>query len=322
MYRWSGSSYIKLNDIDLSSYQLRSEKNQPNGYLGANSNGNLSPSQLDQDSNNRLVTDTLMAYWNAKANPLDYTPENIANKGQASGYAPLDSNGHLSGDFVLSARNIIRWVMFISTVIDSYQYFGQSASTQSIYSNQSPFKAGNSSALFSKTYTLPSASSNYNASHSNISITINGNVKINSEILVSFKNSNATTSHTFAIIFGNCYYDNTETLYGDGFVIAYNPTINGGNFRFIKVVNSVSTIINSNIQIIKDAAVLYSCKYNTQLLTAELYINKTLVYTFTSAALSANTAYKVGANLASSSNTETLTRRYSIFYGYFEGEVL
>ena len=50
----------------------------------------VSASKIIQDTLNRLVTDTEKSIWNGKQNALGYTPENIANKGIALGYAPLD----------------------------------------------------------------------------------------------------------------------------------------------------------------------------------------------------------------------------------------
>lgn len=51
------------------------------------------PANISQSASYRFVTDTEKSTWNAKQNALGYTPENIANKGQANGYADLDANG-------------------------------------------------------------------------------------------------------------------------------------------------------------------------------------------------------------------------------------
>jgi hypothetical protein len=51
------------------------------------------PSSITQDASNRFVTDTQISTWTAKQAALGYTPQNTSAKGQASGYAGLDSNG-------------------------------------------------------------------------------------------------------------------------------------------------------------------------------------------------------------------------------------
>jgi hypothetical protein len=56
---------------------------------------NHPPSIITQDATNRFVTDTEKSIWNAKQNVLGYTPENLANKNVASGYAGLGSDGKL-----------------------------------------------------------------------------------------------------------------------------------------------------------------------------------------------------------------------------------
>jgi len=48
-----------------------------------------------EDSTHRFVTDAEKDTWNNKQDSLGYTPENIANKGVANGYASLDSNGKI-----------------------------------------------------------------------------------------------------------------------------------------------------------------------------------------------------------------------------------
>ena len=48
-----------------------------------------------QDPNNRLVSDTEKAIWNAKQSSLGFTPENVSNKNSANGYAGLGVDGKL-----------------------------------------------------------------------------------------------------------------------------------------------------------------------------------------------------------------------------------
>ena len=50
---------------------------------------------LAEDAYHRVITDAERSGWNAKAEPLGYTPENAANLGAASGYASLDDSGRV-----------------------------------------------------------------------------------------------------------------------------------------------------------------------------------------------------------------------------------
>lgn len=53
------------------------------------------PANITQSSSFRFVTDTEKSTWNAKQNALGYTPENVANKGVANGYAALGSDSKI-----------------------------------------------------------------------------------------------------------------------------------------------------------------------------------------------------------------------------------
>jgi len=56
---------------------------------------NHPPSIITQDASNRFVTDAEKSTWNAKQSALGFTPENVANKNIASGYAGLGVDGKL-----------------------------------------------------------------------------------------------------------------------------------------------------------------------------------------------------------------------------------
>ena len=56
---------------------------------------NHPPSVITQDASNRFVTDVEKTAWNAKQGALGFTPENVANKNTANGYAGLGSDGKL-----------------------------------------------------------------------------------------------------------------------------------------------------------------------------------------------------------------------------------
>lgn len=51
--------------------------------------------EIVEDSTRRFVSDTEKNIWNGKQNALGFTPENVATKNAANGYAGLDSNGKL-----------------------------------------------------------------------------------------------------------------------------------------------------------------------------------------------------------------------------------
>ena len=53
------------------------------------------PNIIAQDSENRFVSDTEKANWNAKQGALGFTPENTSNKNIANGYAGLGADGKL-----------------------------------------------------------------------------------------------------------------------------------------------------------------------------------------------------------------------------------
>ncbi|MBN8665802.1 MAG: hypothetical protein J0L83_14570 [Chitinophagales bacterium] len=68
------------------------------------------PANISQSSSYRFVTDTEKSTWNAKQNALGYTPENLANKGQANGYADLDANGKIPAariDFTQTGQTFV-----------------------------------------------------------------------------------------------------------------------------------------------------------------------------------------------------------------------
>lgn len=48
---------------------------------------------ITQDSTHRFVTDAEKSTWNGKQDALGFSPEDIANKGTANGYASLGSDG-------------------------------------------------------------------------------------------------------------------------------------------------------------------------------------------------------------------------------------
>ena len=73
----------KLNDIE----------NNANNY---NHPSTHPATIIVEDTTHRFVTDGEKNTWNSKQNNLGFTPENLANKNVANGYAGLDSNGKLN----------------------------------------------------------------------------------------------------------------------------------------------------------------------------------------------------------------------------------
>ena len=54
-----------------------------------------SPSIIDQDANNRFVSDIEKLSWSSKQEALGFTPENTTNKNVSNGYAGLDVDGKI-----------------------------------------------------------------------------------------------------------------------------------------------------------------------------------------------------------------------------------
>jgi len=69
----------KLNSIEFSA----------NNYIHPSFH---SASMIQQDSDNRFVSDSEKTNWNNKQDNLGFIPENISNKGIAGGYCPLDAS--------------------------------------------------------------------------------------------------------------------------------------------------------------------------------------------------------------------------------------
>ena len=83
---------------------------QVNGHA-LSSDISLVTSDLSTDSTHRYVTDTQISNWNGKQDGLGYTPENIANKGAANGYVPLDGSAKISSTYLPSSvmNYVSRW---------------------------------------------------------------------------------------------------------------------------------------------------------------------------------------------------------------------
>ena len=93
-YAQSGSTVATQT---LAGFMSATDKLKLNG-IADNANNYTHPvnhpaSIITQDANNRFVTDAEKTAWNAKQAALGYTAENVAAKGIANGYAPLDSSG-------------------------------------------------------------------------------------------------------------------------------------------------------------------------------------------------------------------------------------
>ncbi len=66
---------------------------QRNGSVWDNIFPKTKAANVEETTAQRFVSDTEKAAWNAKQNALGFTPENVANKGVANGYAELDATG-------------------------------------------------------------------------------------------------------------------------------------------------------------------------------------------------------------------------------------
>jgi hypothetical protein len=58
---------------------------------------------ITQDDTHRFVTDAEKTTWSGKQNALGFTPENVANKGVANGYASLDATGKVPSSQIPSS---------------------------------------------------------------------------------------------------------------------------------------------------------------------------------------------------------------------------
>lgn len=75
-YRWTGSAYVQIggSTVDLTPYQLKSEKNQVNGYPGLDSLGKINPLQLP----GLAITDTYVVASQAAMLLLDVETGDVA----------------------------------------------------------------------------------------------------------------------------------------------------------------------------------------------------------------------------------------------------
>ena len=62
-----------------------------------------------QDGSARLVTQDQVDNWDAKQDQLEFTPENVENKGAANGYAPLNENGKIPSEYLDNNNERIEW---------------------------------------------------------------------------------------------------------------------------------------------------------------------------------------------------------------------
>lgn len=110
-YRWTGSVYTLVGGGDLSDYQLKSEKNSVDGYLGVNANGKSEADQIES-----LLE---IINYNALAQATDTT--NITAYGDATitysanDLAYLNPNTYISRPTLTipsSASNVVRMISF------------------------------------------------------------------------------------------------------------------------------------------------------------------------------------------------------------------
>ena len=94
-YIWIGTwEEIGSTDVDLTGYATTIYVDTALSGK-ANSTHTHNPSDINLSSTARFVTDTEKATWNGKQAALGFTPENVANKNQANGYAGLGSDGKI-----------------------------------------------------------------------------------------------------------------------------------------------------------------------------------------------------------------------------------
>lgn len=103
-------------------------------FSRTNSTLTIGAGSITQDATHRFATDTEKTTWNGKQDMLGYTPENSSNKGQANGYAGLDSSGKVPAaqlptmDYIpTSAKGVTGGVAEYDTVAT---HLGETASMQ------------------------------------------------------------------------------------------------------------------------------------------------------------------------------------------------
>ncbi len=114
-----GHSHANKAILDGDTASFTTEEETKLAGIDVNANNyshpaNHPPAIITQDLNNRFVTDAEKSTWNGKEDALGYTAENLAEKGQALGYTPLDGAGKVpiallptSPQTYLGAYNIV-----------------------------------------------------------------------------------------------------------------------------------------------------------------------------------------------------------------------
>lgn len=306
----------------LSNKQSTSEKNQANGYLGADSSGGLDPTKITQTYLYRLVTDTLISTWSGKQDSLGFTPENSVNKNVANGYLGLDSN--IRVDSIEKLEPLTRFYSKIDCISQRGAVaYSISGGCTTYYTTINDYVS-----LFSDTRTmygmlgfkLNAGATGYGWTQniSDVFYRLASNSLVNSCTILAIKNSGAIKSYSIIIEFGAQTINASEVLSGDALYFRCNPTINSGLWQVAKAVNNVKTYYNTTTPLSFDRLNEYRIIYNKSTETAYFYINKTLIYTITSVNYTDNQILN-RVLIATSDATETNTeRKISIYRSYLE----
>lgn len=248
----------------IETYQSKDEKDKPNGYIGANEDGLLNPSQIATDADNRFVSDTNISNWNGKQDEifdgdfLAFNPENgffyhdsfMQNATPNTGnlVATTAGNGTSSANLIalngISLAQVSRPAVYITSNLQG-------------------------SAVLRYT---------------RVSCRLGVGCTIQQEAHVSLRASTATgytsiyvgldSSGTATSIPAN------DVLTGSGLFWRWNPTLNSGKWQLIKVITgTITPLLNTNYTITDDIIYKLGIKYIKSTDTAYFYYNKTLIHT-------------------------------------------
>lgn len=287
----------------IESYQSKDEKNQSNGYIGANSSGKLNPNQISLDSSNRFVSDTEKSTWNGKQNDLGFTPENTANKNLPNGYLGFQKDVYVIHINFLQSNLVYSSPYLYNATTNS----GAGSYTSTGSTNTPKLKSGNDTQFRLPTMNLVgSATGAVTCALNGMgAMTLKSPFKLISEQVFSYTDL-GSKNNSFVIGIGDGSR-NLSSFSGTLLFFILNPLQNSGKWRVGKVISSgTPAYVNTDIVPTYNNTTKFSIYYNKATETALFYIDDILVHTMTSVNLPDNTNITNKASLVRDDNTETI----------------
>ena len=99
---WNLLAKITFNSSPRFSSVTANQYLKVDGFKDLTSVAAIPATDVTEDATHRFATDAEKTAWSAKQNALGYTPENVANKGAANGYAPLGSDSKIASAYLPS----------------------------------------------------------------------------------------------------------------------------------------------------------------------------------------------------------------------------